>query len=140
MLQNKATRAVDCDGSYQFPFKSIEFQVIVDLLHILKIAKWILIRCFNCFMVCNGRCDICSKTFSSGMRLKQHKGRHRRFIERPFICDICSKSFRYKETITRHLFTTHINTEPKFECEVCHKRYVINCIYLINSKYSKTSL
>lgn len=28
------------------------------------------------------------------MRLNQHKGRHRRALERPFICDYCEKSFR----------------------------------------------
>lgn len=68
---------------------------------------------------------MCNKNFSSGMRLNQHKGRHRRAIERPFVCDICGKSFRDKETITRHLFTTHVDSEPKFECETCHKRYKV---------------
>ncbi|XP_031634974.1 zinc finger protein 91-like [Contarinia nasturtii] len=83
----------------------------------------------------NFKCDFCNKSFSSGMRLKQHKGRHRRVIERPFTCDICGKTFRDKETITRHLFTTHTNTEPKFECEICHKRFQLAAL-LKNHFYS----
>lgn len=68
------------------------------------------------------RCDICNKSFSTGMVLVQHKRRHRLTMHKSFICDYCNKSFRDKDAITRHIFTNHVNSEPKFECEICHKK------------------
>ncbi|XP_031629987.1 transcription factor grauzone-like [Contarinia nasturtii] len=79
------------------------------------------------------KCDICAKSFPTGLRLARHKRRHK--MKKRFLCDCCGKSYGDKLAITRHLLSIHVNSKPKYECDICQKKFRLDSL-LRNHKYA----
>jgi len=66
-------------------------------------------------------CDVCSKSFSTNQKLKQHMMIHTNIM--PFKCEVCMKSFRQKWNFDVH---TRVHTgEKPFRCDICGKYFSI---------------
>lgn len=82
-------------------------------------------------------CNICSKTFKSKSKLKEHTLVHTG--ERPHKCDFCSSSFKQQQQLKAHTMRMHVVNESykPFSCEICDKgfkyRQALNAHLLIHT-------
>ncbi|XP_022094034.1 zinc finger protein 208-like [Acanthaster planci] len=63
------------------------------------------------------RCGICSNSFETYYRMRQHKQMHQ---ERPFMCDICEETFLTGIDLSEHKKT---ECTDAFNCEMCQKTF-----------------
>uniref|UniRef100_A0A1B0C0G4 C2H2-type domain-containing protein n=1 Tax=Glossina palpalis gambiensis TaxID=67801 RepID=A0A1B0C0G4_9MUSC len=69
-------------------------------------------------------CLVCSKNFSNGNSLRQHKITHTE--ERKHTCGLCHRAFKRRNGLLQHLKGFHLQVKP-FTCPVCAHSYALKC-------------
>ena len=68
------------------------------------------------------QCQICNKTFTDFVQIKQHKIACTR-IKKKYVCPKCNKGFDQKTHYQQHFDYRHTNKKPQFVCEPCKKTF-----------------
>ena len=74
------------------------------------------------------QCQICNKTFTDFVQIKQHKIVSTR-IKKKYVCSKCKKGFDQKAHYQQHFDHRHTNKKPQFICEPCQKTFELKKVW-----------
>ena len=74
------------------------------------------------------QCQICNKTFTDFVQIKQHKIVCTR-IKKKYVCSKCNKGFDQKAHYQQHFDYRHTNKKPQFVCEPCQKTFELKKVW-----------
>ena len=74
------------------------------------------------------QCQICNKTFTDFVQIKQHKIVCTR-IKKKYVCPKCNKGFDQKAHFQQHFDYRHTNKKLQFVCEPCKKTFELKKVW-----------
>ena len=74
------------------------------------------------------QCQICNKTFTDFVQIKQHKIGCTR-SKKKYVCPKCSKAFDQKAHSQQHFDYRNTNKKPQFVCEPCKKTFELKKVF-----------
>ena len=80
------------------------------------------------------QCQICNKTFTDFVQIKQHKIVCTRIKEK-YVCSKCNKGFDQKAHYQQHFDYRHTNKKPQFVCEPCQKTFELKKVWQEHNRH-----
>ena len=74
------------------------------------------------------QCQICNKTFTDFVQIKQHKIVCTR-IKKKYVCPKCNKGFDQKAYFQQHFDYQHTSKKPQFVCKLCQKTFELKKVW-----------
>ena len=74
------------------------------------------------------QCQICNKTFTDFVQIKQHKIVCTR-IKKKYVCPKCNKGFDQKAHFQQHFDYRHTSKKPQFVCKPCQKTFELKKVW-----------
>ena len=74
------------------------------------------------------QCQICNKTFTDFVQIKQHNIACMR-IKKKYVCLKCNKAFDQKAHFQQHFDYRRTNKKPQFVCKPCQKTFELKKVW-----------
>ena len=80
------------------------------------------------------KCQICNKTFTDFVQIKQHKIVCTR-IKKKYVCPKCNKGFDQKAHFQQHFNYRHTRKKPQFVCKPCQKTFELKKVWQEHNRH-----
>ena len=80
------------------------------------------------------QCQICNKTFTDFVQIKQHKIVCTR-IQKKYVCLKCNKGFDQKAHYQQHFDYRHTSKKPQFVCKPCQKTFELKKVWQEHNRH-----